>query len=71
MFKQKQNELKEKYKKEIEGISKHNNVDLKVAFIMLTQNPNRINDGLPAYEGAEINYDELRKDLAELDTYRR
>jgi hypothetical protein len=70
-FMAKENELKGKYLNEIIGISNHNKVDMNVAFLMLLRNPINLDEGFPVYEGAEIDYEELRKDIAELDSLRR
>jgi hypothetical protein len=64
--------IKEKYHDQIAGISEYNNVDLNVAYLMLIRNPINIDDGVSVYQGAgEIDYDELRKDIAVLDSLRR
>jgi hypothetical protein len=66
--------IKEKYKENIAGISKTNNVDLGVAYSMLISNFNCLKTGNIAEikkGGGILSYIELGIDLAQLDKYRR
>lgn len=71
-FKKKEEEIQRKYDRYISDVSYANNVDLRVAYLMLVQNVRNKKEGLPLYPGAKfVDYDALEKDLDELDALRR
>lgn len=71
-FHEKENELKEKYNQAVVDISNANNVDMGIAWLMLQQNVRNLEDDFPLYEGAPyVDYEELKKDMEELDKLRR
>lgn len=71
-FKKKEEEIQRKYDRYISDVGYANNVDLRVAYLMLVQNARSRKEGLPLYPGAQfVDYDALEKDLDELDALRR
>ena len=64
-YKQADKEFTEKYKAQIEGISKYNNVDMSVAKSMFQANLKN-NDGTYKGGGVATNFDEMRKDYDKL-----
>lgn len=73
-FKEKQKQFAEKYKVNIGGISRANNVDMGVALDMFISNVKQVvsEEITEFYKGAGlVKYDEAIKDIIELDKARR
>lgn len=71
LFEAKENELIEKYREQINYIWEEYGYDEYISFLILQRSLVNRNEGIDMYQDIDVDYEELAKDIVELDALRR